>query len=124
VRGVDRRYLYRRQKLNKYPFADMIPLVLVLKALTDASDREIFQDLIQGENDNTFLTDRVELLLRSAKVWGLHTGRAALEYLGDKFRVVMGCPEDWSNLAVGNYLVEKVVMVHLESPRDKYRMLM
>ena len=102
----------------------MIPLVLVLKALTDASDREIFQDLIQGENDNTFLTDRVELLLRSAKVWGLHTGNAALEYLGEKFRVVMGCPEDWSNLAVGGYLMEKVVMVHLESPRDKYRMLM
>jgi DNA-directed RNA polymerase I subunit RPA2 len=102
----------------------MIPLVLVLKALTDASDREIFQDLIQGENDNTFLTDRVELLLRSAKVWGLHTGNAALEYLGDKFRIVLGCPEDWSNLAVGTYLMDKVVMVHLESPRDKYRMLM
>lgn len=102
----------------------MIPLVLILKGLTDASDKEIFQDLIQGESDNTFLTDRVELLLRSAKVWGLHTGNACLEYLGEKFRVVMGCPEDWTNLAVGSYMINKVVMVHLESPRDKYRMLM
>lgn len=102
----------------------MIPLVLVLKALTDASDKEIFQDIVQSENENTFLTDRVELLLRSAKVWGLHNGNAALDFLGSKFRVVLNTPEDWSNIMVGGYLIEKVVMVHLASPRDKYRMLM
>lgn len=102
----------------------MIPLVLILKALVDASDLEIFEGLVQGEYDNTFLTDRVELLLRGQKTWGLHTGSQCLDYLGDKFRVVMGCPEDWTNTQVGTYLLSKVVLVHLPNPREKFRMLM
>lgn len=101
----------------------MIPLVLILKALVDASDLEIFEGLVQGEYDNTFLTDRVELLLRGQKTWGLHTGTQCLDYLGDKFRVVMGCPEDWTNTQVGSYLLSKVVLVHLPRPREKFRML-
>jgi DNA-directed RNA polymerase I subunit RPA2 len=102
----------------------MIPLMLVLKALVDPSDKEIFEGLVQGEYDNTFLTDRIELLLRGQKVWGLQTGAQCLDYLGDKFRVVLGCPEDWSNTAVGGFLLRKVVLVHLPSPRDKFRMLL
>ncbi|GMK59231.1 hypothetical protein CspeluHIS016_0702460 [Cutaneotrichosporon spelunceum] len=102
----------------------MIPLVLILKALVDASDLEIFEGLVQGESDNTFLTDRVELLLRGQKTWGLHTGTQCLEYLGDKFRVVMNCPDDWSNVQVGSFLLKKVVLVHLPNPREKFRMLL
>lgn len=102
----------------------MIPLMLVLKALVDASDKEIFEGLVQGEYDNTFLTDRVELLLRSQKTWGLYTGRQCLDYLGGKFRVVLDCPEDWDNMYVGSYLLKRVVLVHLPNPRDKFRMLM
>ncbi|KAK4683850.1 DNA-directed RNA polymerase I subunit RPA2, partial [Tremellales sp. Uapishka_1] len=101
----------------------MIPLVLILKALVDASDREVFEGLVQGEYDNTFLTDRVELLLRGQKTWGLHTGSQCLDYLGDKFRVVLSCPEDWTNVQVGGFLLSKVVLVHLPSPREKFRML-
>jgi DNA-directed RNA polymerase I subunit RPA2 len=102
----------------------MIPLVLVLKALIDASDREIFEGLVQGEYDDTFLTDRVELLLRSAKTWGLHSGTSCLEYLGEKFRVILGCPEDWPNYMVGAFLLKRVVLVHLPDPREKFRLLL
>jgi DNA-directed RNA polymerase I subunit RPA2 len=102
----------------------MIPLVLVLKALVDASDREVFEGLVMGEYDNTFLTDRVELLLRGQKIWGLKTGGQCLDYLGGKFRVVLGCSEDWDDAMVGQYLLERVVLVHLPEPRDKFRMLL
>ena len=102
----------------------MIPLMLVLKGMVDASDKEIFEGLVQGEHDNTFLTDRVELLLRTQKTWGLHTGTQVLDYLGDKFRVVLGCPEDWPNAKVGTFLLKKVVLVHLPAARDKFRMLL
>ncbi|RXK38794.1 DNA-directed RNA polymerase I subunit RPA2 [Tremella mesenterica] len=101
----------------------MIPLMLILKALVNASDKEVFEGLIQGEYDNTFLTDRVELLLRGQKNWGLYTGTQCLDYLGEKFRVVLNVPEDWSNIQVGGFLLQKVVLVHLPSPRDKFRML-
>lgn len=111
------RFTWRKQEY-------MIPVMLVLKALVGASDREIFEGLIMGDYKNTFLTDRVELLLRSFKTYQLWTGDKCLEYLGDKFRVVLNLPEDWTNQQLGYWLLNKLVLVHLEHPRDKFRLLL
>ncbi|THG95816.1 hypothetical protein EW026_g5901 [Hermanssonia centrifuga] len=102
----------------------VIPIMLILKALVGASDKEIFEGVMMQDYEDTFLTDRVELLLRSFKMYSLYTGDQCLEYLGDKFRVVLGMPEDWTNKALGIWMVQKLVLVHLESPRDKFRMLL
>jgi len=98
--------------------------MLILKALTGASDKEIFEGIMMQDYDNTFLTDRVELLLRSYKMYNLYTGDQCLEYLGDKFRVVLGLPEDWNNKTVGVWLIQKLVLVHIESAREKFKMLL
>jgi DNA-directed RNA polymerase I subunit RPA2 len=111
------RFSWRKQEY-------LVPVMLVLKALVSASDREIFEGIVMQAYDDTFVTDRVELLLRSFKTYSLWTGEMCLQYLGDRFRVVLGIPEDWSNERVGAWFVERVVMVHLERPRDKYRMLL
>lgn len=111
------RFSWRKQEY-------VIPIMLILKALVGASDKEIFEGVIMREYDNTFLTDRVELLLRSFKMYAVHTGEQCLEYIGDKFRVVLGMPEDWTNAALGVWLVQKMILVHLESSRDKFRMLL
>ncbi|RDB20093.1 putative DNA-directed RNA polymerase I subunit RPA2 [Hypsizygus marmoreus] len=111
------RFSWRKQEY-------VIPIMLVLKALVGASDREIFEGIVMQDYDNTFLTDRVELLLRSFKMFTMHTGEQCMEYLGDKFRVVLGLPEDSTNAALGAWLLKKLVLVHLESPRDKFRMLL
>ncbi|KAG1892133.1 hypothetical protein F4604DRAFT_1966241 [Suillus subluteus] len=110
------RFSWRKQEY-------VIPIMLILKALIGASDREIFDNIMMQDYENTFLTDRVELLLRSFKMYSLYTGYQCLEYLGDKFRVVLGMPEDWTNQALGAWLIQKMVLVHLESARDKFRML-
>ncbi|KAJ7228170.1 hypothetical protein GGX14DRAFT_412159 [Mycena pura] len=110
------RFTWRKQEY-------VIPIMLILKALFGASDKEIFEGVMMQDYENTFLTDRVELLLRSFKMFTLSTGEQCLEYLGDKFRVVIGTPDDWTNHAVGAYLIQKLVLVHLETPRDKYRTL-
>ncbi|KAI0340867.1 beta and beta-prime subunits of DNA dependent RNA-polymerase [Trametopsis cervina] len=111
------RFSWRKQEY-------VIPIMLILKALVGASDKEIFEGIMMQEYEDTFLTDRVELLLRSFKMYSLYTGDQCLEYLGDKFRVVLGLPEDWTNRALGIWLIEKMVLVHLDSPRDKFRMLL
>lgn len=99
--------------------------MLILKALVSASDLEIFEAVVMQDYDNTFLTDRVELLLRSFKShYSLYTGDQCLDYLGDRFRVVLGQPEDMTNRELGIWLVRKVILVHLDDPRDKFRMLM
>ena len=114
--GVTLRFSWRKQEY-------MVPIVLVLKALTDVSDKEIFTSLAQGDFDNTFITDRIELLLRSFKSYNLHNGSQCLQYLGDKFRVVMGAPEDFDNYQVGAAFIDQIVLIHLGSPREKSRML-
>lgn len=111
------RFTWRKQEY-------VIPIMLILKALVGASDHEIFEGVMMQDYDNTFLTDRVELLLRSFKRYALHTGDQCLEQLGDKFRVVMGLPEDWTSVAIGVWLIQKMILVHLDTPRDKYRMLL
>ena len=111
------RFTWRKQEY-------VIPVMLVLKALVGASDKEIFEGIMMQDYQNTFLSDRVELLLRSFKIYTMHTGEQCLEYLGDKFRIVLNLPEDWSNAAQGAWLLRKMILVHLESPRDKFRMLL
>ncbi|KAI0717958.1 beta and beta-prime subunits of DNA dependent RNA-polymerase [Fomitopsis betulina] len=102
----------------------VVPIMLILKALVSASDKEIFEGVMMQDYEDTFLTDRVELLLRSFKMYTLRTGDQCLEYLGSKFRVVLNMPEDWTNKAVGVWLINKVVLVHLDSAREKFRMLL
>jgi DNA-directed RNA polymerase I subunit RPA2 len=112
------RFSWRKQEY-------VIPIMLILKALVSASDLEIFEAVVMQDYDNTFLTDRVELLLRSFKGhYSLYTGEQCLDYLGDRFRVVLGQPEDMTNRELGIWLVQKVILVHLDDPRDKFRMLM
>lgn len=96
-----------------------------MKALVETNDREIFDGLVPiGQRDNTFLTDRVELLLRTYKVYGLPTRLETLAYLGDKFRVVMGLGPDFSDVEVGKEVLRRIVLVHLNDDRDKFRMLL
>lgn len=111
------RFTWRKQEY-------VIPLMLILKALVNASDKEIYQEIMMREDENTFLSDRVELLLRSYKSFTMKSGDQCLEYLGDKFRVVLNLPEDWGNRAVGGWLINKVILVHLDTPRDKFRLLL
>ena len=55
----------------------LVPVMMIMKALVETNDREIFEDLVGGAGskgaNNTFLTDRVELLLRTYKAYGLYT---------------------------------------------------
>lgn len=111
------RFSWRKQEY-------VLPIMLILKALVNVSDKEIFEGIMMMDYENTFLTDRVELLLRSFKRWSLYTGFQCLEYIGDKFRVVLGQSDDMSNHDLGIWLIKKLVLVHLDAARDKYRMLL
>ncbi|KAG0261299.1 DNA-directed RNA polymerase I subunit rpa2 [Mortierella polycephala] len=110
------RFAWRKQEY-------LVPTMMVLKALIDTSDKEIFDSIMLGDLDNTFLTDRVELMLRSFKTYALNTREQCLAYLGNKFRVVMNFPEDYTDVEVGEGLLRKIVLVHLKDNRDKFNLL-
>ena len=54
-----------RWSIRKQEF--LVPVLLVLRALQDCSDREVYEQLLRGDSTNTFLSDHVELLLRELK---------------------------------------------------------
>ncbi|KAL8691368.1 MAG: hypothetical protein Q9218_003388 [Villophora microphyllina] len=95
----------------------LVPIVMIMKALVETNDREIFEGIVgrigsQGV-ENTFMADRVELLLRTYKAYGLYGKAKTRSYLGEKFRPVLGVPEDMSNEDAGTELLRKIVLVHL-----------
>jgi DNA-directed RNA polymerase I subunit RPA2 len=84
--GATLRFVLRKQEF-------LLPVVLVARALVNMSDKELFDRLVQGDTHNTFLTTRLELLLRDFKSFQLHTKTDCLTYLGELS--VLRC--DWLN---------------------------
>ncbi|KAK3300470.1 uncharacterized protein B0H64DRAFT_333882 [Chaetomium fimeti] len=126
--NVTFRFSWRK---NEY----LVPVMMILKALIETNDREIFEGLVGPPNskgiENTFLTDRVELLLRTYKTYGLYTKTQTRAYLGEKFRVVLGVPETMSDYEVGTEFLRRIVLVNLgcvdvteEQDLDKFKMLL
>lgn len=126
--NVTFRFSWRK---NEY----LVPVMMIMKALVETNDREIFEGLVGPASskgtENTFLTDRVELLLRTYKSYGLYSKTKTRSYLGEKFRVVLGVPDTMSNYEVGTEFLRKIVLVHLgnmnvteEQDADKFKMLL
>ncbi|CUM64158.1 uncharacterized protein PRCAT00001750001 [Priceomyces carsonii] len=115
--NVTFRFSWRK---NEY----LVPVMMILKALMETSDREIFDGIVGADVSNSFLTDRLELLLRTYKKYNLYSRKETLAYLGDKFRVVFGATPDVSDIEVGEEFLRKIVLVHLGKNSDKFRMLL
>jgi DNA-directed RNA polymerase I subunit RPA2 len=126
--NVTFRFSWRK---NEY----LVPVMMILKALVETNDREVFEGIVGAAGskgaENTYLTDRVELLLRTYKAYNLHSRAKTRSYLGEKFRPVLGVPDDMSNEDVGTEFLRKVVLVHLGNAsvsdtqdNDKFRMLL
>lgn len=106
----------------------LIPVVMILKALCDTSDREIFDGIVGSDISNSFLTDRLELLLRGFKKRypTLQNRTQVLQYLGDKFRFVFQASADKTDMEVGQEVLNRIVLVHLgkDENEDKSKMLL
>jgi DNA-directed RNA polymerase I subunit RPA2 len=110
------RFSYRKSEY-------MVPVLLVLRALCQTSDRELFEKITMGDYENTFLTDRVEMLLRSFRRYSMYTRDECLTYLGSKFAVMLDSAENVTQREAGIEFLQKVVMVHLEDFKSKFDVL-
>ncbi|KKY26290.1 putative dna-directed rna polymerase i subunit beta [Diplodia seriata] len=127
--NVTFRFSWRK---NEY----LIPAMMILKSLVETNDREIFEGLVgaagsKGVADKQFVIDRVELLLRTYKAYNIHSKAKTRAYLGGKFRVVLGLPEDTADEDAGTEFLRRVVLPHLGSSdvtesqdADKFKMLL
>ena len=111
-----------------------VPVMMILKALIETNDREIFEGIVGALGthgvEDTFITDRVELLLRSYKIRDLHGVASTRAYIGENFRPVLGISSDIADEHVGVEFLRKIVLVHLGNVNvtepqniDKFRLL-
>ncbi|KCV69185.1 DNA-directed RNA polymerase I subunit RPA2 [Fonticula alba] len=101
----------------------ILPAYLVIKCLVDITDQEIFDTITRRSTNNTFLSDRVESMIRSGKRFAVYTREQALAFLGSKFRVVMRADDHLTNAQVGSKLLADILFVHLDTPREKFHLL-
>lgn len=113
----------------------LVPVMMIMKALVETNDREVYEGLVgvagSKNADNTFLTDRVELLLQTYKTYGLYTKSKTRAFLGEKFRFALGLPDTLSHYDAGTEFLRKVILVHLGNvnvseaqDNDKFKQLL
>lgn len=114
----------------------LIPVMMLLKALVETNDREIFQGLIETANQQDlrskqFAIDRVEMLLRAYKVYRMQGRTKTRAYLGSKFRSVLGFATMTTDEEAGTEFLRKIVLPHLgaynvteSQDSDKFNMLL
>lgn len=99
-----------------------LPVVVLLKALTGWSDKEIYQRVVSNETDNLNLVSSAEMLLRTQSGVGsglkLPSREHALAYFGSRFRISFHDPA-LSDADIGKRIIDRYILVHLDRDEDK-----
>jgi DNA-directed RNA polymerase beta subunit len=91
-----------------------IPIVLLLRALKETSDREIYDRALAGDANNTFMSERLEMMLaRSSTKGNAFSHEAARAHLGASFRNELELPASVTDVDAGAVFLERHVLVHL-----------
>ena len=115
--GATMKFVLRKQEF-------LLPVVIVAKALADITDKELFDRVVQGDTGNTFMTTRLELLLRDAKQYGIFSSAECLAFLGSHFRGFLPISDKWSDEQAGRLLVERFFFVHVSAFSSKLECLL
>lgn len=132
--GASMKFVAKKQEF-------LIPVILIIRALSGSessaadaaaggrigiTDEELFKRIVQGDETNTFLRARAELLLQEARarLGNLNTPDECLEYLGERFRNLSQRAESTSNLEVGHYMIRRYILIHLPKYNDKLESLL
>jgi len=105
-------FSYRKQQY-------LIPAVLVLRALFDCSDRQLFDAIVQGDNANTFMVERVHLMLSEYRDERLFGQNVCLAYIGRRFKIALSIPDRHGDIESGKMLLQRLFFVHLEGHEGK-----
>mmetsp|Transcript_15361 Transcript_15361/g.32510 ORF Transcript_15361/g.32510 Transcript_15361/m.32510 type:complete len:1280 (+) Transcript_15361:201-4040(+) len=84
------------------------------------TDEELYHRIVQGDESNTFVRARAELLLQEARQFtGMQTPEECLAYIGSRFRLLSGKANSTSDVTIGHYIMHKYVLIHLPAYGDK-----
>ncbi|KAK2964272.1 putative DNA-directed RNA polymerase I subunit RPA2 [Blattamonas nauphoetae] len=95
----------------------------LMKALVDVSDKQIHDDVLVGEEENTFFVSCVEQILLQSHSFGCFTRASVLAYIGQRFRTACRWPPWYTDQQCGEDLLKEFILVHLNTNKEKYQML-
>ncbi|KQJ97293.1 DNA-directed RNA polymerase I subunit 2 [Brachypodium distachyon] len=111
----------------------LLPVGIVLKALIDTSDREIFASLTccysdkyergKGVVSNQLIGERAQIILDEVRALSLLTRTQCLEHIGQYFRSAMEGFEKDDYQTVAEAVLKDYVLVHLQNNHAKFNLL-
>lgn len=114
-----------RVTISKQEF--FIPVLMLLKALRECTDAEVYKRVLGGDEADSYVSDRIQAILREHAAYEepLHSSSQNLACLGRLFRPVLRPPARLTDLEVGQTLLRRFIFVHLPSddPAAKWELL-
>ncbi|XP_015878970.3 DNA-directed RNA polymerase I subunit 2 [Ziziphus jujuba] len=111
----------------------LLPVGIVLKALIDTTDREIYASLTccysdkyekgKGAVGTQLVGERAQIILDEARYLSLFTQRQCLEHIGEHFQSIMDGLENESYSSVADAVFKDYIFVHLDNNYDKFNLL-
>ncbi|RDY14792.1 DNA-directed RNA polymerase I subunit 2, partial [Mucuna pruriens] len=111
----------------------LLPVGIVLKALIDTTDREIYVNLTSCYNEKyekgkgavgtQLVGERAKIILDELRDLSLFTRLQCLEYIGEHFQPIMTELKNDSYPIVADAVLKDCILVHLDSNFDKFNLL-
>ncbi|CAM8896202.1 unnamed protein product [Rhodiola kirilowii] len=111
----------------------LLPVGVVLKALIETTDHEIYTSLTcsyderyegaKGAVGTQLLGERAKIILDEVQYMGLLTRVQCLQHIGEHFQPVMQGMESEDYLVAGETILKRYIFVHLKYNYDKFNLL-
>jgi DNA-directed RNA polymerase I subunit RPA2 len=110
--------IYANVMIRKVEY--LIPVVIIIKALGDITDLQLYNTIVRGSTENSFISERVEVLLRETQKRSLFTSAQCRAYLGFLLKSVIGVNNpDLNHEQIGEIFLREYIMVHCDNNVDK-----
>uniref|UniRef100_A0A182MM49 DNA-directed RNA polymerase subunit beta n=1 Tax=Anopheles culicifacies TaxID=139723 RepID=A0A182MM49_9DIPT len=103
-----------------------VPVMMILKALVNYSDNEIYRKLIVGFEDDQYYRRCVMNMLRELHDESMHNTHDCRSSLGALLRYQLSLtamPKWYTDEQAGSYILDQCVLIHLDSNEDKFNLL-
>ncbi|XP_068081790.1 DNA-directed RNA polymerase I subunit RPA2 isoform X2 [Anabrus simplex] len=101
-----------------------VPVVLILKCLSNVTDEFIFRQLVMGFEEDEYYKGCVREMLTACHANGLHTVADIKTYIGKTFRAKLtDLPPHYTDADVCDYLIRRCVLIHLDNSSEKFNLL-
>lgn len=78
---------------------------------------------MKGRHENSVLSDKIEVVIKTAKNLCLYTQNQFLEYMGRNFRLLLGISSIYSDKQAGEIFLAENICAHLTDPKHKFQTL-